>query len=99
MGGGGVNDHGIRGSDQGDGFNGRSVRQAEESDIRIIQRILPGGRILAELFRQGNQGKILPAGETFADPEAGGSGTAINKNFVIGSGILSDWEILTSTCM
>ena len=60
---------------------GDGIRQAKESDVSGVQGILTGGRILAEFFREGDQGEIPPAGKAFADAEAGGAGASVNKYF------------------
>ena len=80
MGSGGIDDNGIRILHHGSGFPGCVIRQAEEYNIRPVQRIPAGGRILPELFGKNQKGQIGTGGQALPDPQAGGSGTAVNKN-------------------
>ena len=62
------------------GFHGRSVRQAQEDIIRLLNGALPGSGILFHGLGKLNEGHIVPKTHPALDLETGGSGPSVNKN-------------------
>ena len=79
VGGGGVDDADIGTLCKGHGFLCGCVGQAEEGDITFKQGFASGLGVLTGVAGQGQDGKVLPARQTVRDPQAGGSGAAVDE--------------------
>ena len=80
VGGGGVDDDRVRACDERGCLDGCRIRQAEKGNSGAVEGIRPGSRILTGFLRQDNQFNVLPGGKPLPDPQAGGAGTAVDKN-------------------
>ena len=57
------------------------IRQAKNGDLRFQEAGLPFLGIAPQFRGQGQQFQIRPPGQPLVDPQAGGSGMAVNKHF------------------
>ena len=80
VGGGCVDDDPVRVCYEGNSLDGGGIRQAEEGNVCAVQRVCPGGGILAKILRKDHQPEILPVRKPVTDSQSGRSGASVNKN-------------------
>ena len=78
---GGVDHPGVGIFQPADGLLGRRVGQAQERDVRFVERFAAAILILALFLRQGKQGEIPPPGQALKDAQAGGARTSVYEYF------------------
>lgn len=81
VGGRGVQHHRVRVFNQGHRLPRRRVGQAQDGNVRRIQRACARSGILALLLRQCEERDVGAGRKTFENPEPGRARTAVNKNF------------------
>ena len=75
-----VQHNGIGIGDEAYRFDGCRVRQTENRDIRAVQRVAAGFRVLSGFFRERDKSKFLTAFEPLTDSQSGGARTSVDKN-------------------